>query len=856
MQTLLRDLRYGFRQLMKNPGFTAVAVLSLALGIGANTALFSLVDAVLLKMLPVKKPEELVLFKWMMTQRGMFGLHSGSINRDSATGLRTGTSFSYPAFEHFRAKTTTLSDVFAFAPIQQLNVSVDGQAEIAEGQLVTGGFFTGLGAPLMLGRAITDAEDRTAADPVAVISYRYWQRRFGLDAGVVGRTVNVNNVPFTIIGVTPPQFQGTMQIGDSPDLSIPMALEPRLIRGRSEMHEAWYWWVRVMGRLKSGVSAEEARAELEGVFQQNALEGWNALPANRRPPDYGPRDLPRMQIAPGSQGLNDVRQAYVQPLRVLMIVVVLTLLIACANVANLLLARATVRRQEVAVRLALGAGRWRLVRQLLTESLLLAFAGAALGWMLAWWSKDLLLLWHPWSGGRLSVELKLDGRVLGFTVAVASFTSLLFGLAPALRATRIELTQALKGNAHGSSNSLSLLSKSLVVAQVAVSLALLVGAGLFVRTLRNLQQVDLGFNAENVLLFRVDPRLNGYDDERVALLYQQMVERIEAIPGVRSATISRHPLLSGSSANGPAYAEGREPKTATDSIVYQQRIRWNFFETMEIPLVAGRSLTPQDDERAPKVAVINQTMARRFFGEENPIGKRIGFGRRENSSQIEIVGVVKDAKYTGQREEIPSTAYLPYPQQPLSQMNFEVRTAGDPNLLIGAVRQAVRQADSNLPLFDIKTQKGQADASLAQERLFAGLTGFFGLLALLLGCIGLYGVMAYSVAQRTREIAIRMALGATQKNVLRRVIGQGMLLAGIGIAIGAAVAFALARLIASNADFELTRFLSGFFYGVRTTDPLTFVIVSLLLAIVAFVACCVPAVRATKVDPMAALRNE
>jgi predicted permease len=746
--------------------------------------------------------------------------------------------------------------VFAFAPIEQLNVSVDGQAEIAEGQLVTGGYFTGLGAPLNLGRAISEDDDRATANPVAVISHRYWQRRFGLDPAVVGKTINVNNIPFTIVGVTPPQFHGALQIGDSPDLTIPMALEPRLIQGRSEMHEAWYWWVRVMGRLKPGVSVEAARAELETVFQQNALEGWNALPANRRPPDYGPRDLPRMEVTTGGYGLNEVRQAYVQPLRIMLIVVGLTLLIACANVANLLLARATRRRQEMAVRLALGAGRFRLIRQLLTESVLLAVAGGALGLMLAWWSKDLLRLWHPWGQSQLEVDLKLDWRVLGFTAAVAFCTSILFGLIPALRATKIDLTPALKENSRGSTGALSSLGKSLVVAQVAVSLLLLVGAGLFLRTLRNLQHIDLGFNAENVLLFRADPRLNGYGNERIARLYQQMIESIEAVPGVRSATISRHPLLSGSSANGPAHAEGRAHLTEADRYVYQQRVRWNFFETMEIPLLAGRQLRPQDDERAPKVAIINQTMARRFFGDENPIGKRFGFGRIENSGQIEIVGVVKDAKYTGQREEIPSTAYLPYTQQSLGQMNFEVRTAGDPDQMITSIRTAVRRVDPNLPLFDLKTQSEQAEAALAQELLFAWLTGFFGLLALLLASIGLYGVMAYAVAQRTHELAIRMALGASPANILRRVIGQGMLLAVTGIAIGTAAALALTRLIASNAAFELTRFISDFLYGVRAADPLTFVAVASLLALVALVACWVPARRATKVDPIVALRSE
>ncbi len=863
MQTLLQDLRYGIRHLLKSPGFTAVAVLSLALGIGANTALFSLADEILLKSLPVKNPEELVIFNWMSGEKVMSGSHSGNWNTDRATGLEVGSSLSYPAFKQFRARSRTLSDVFGFASLGDLNVNVGGQANIASGQLVTGNFHAGIGVRMALGRPITDDDDRPGADPVAVISYRYWERLFGLDPAVLGKKINVNNIPCAIVGVTPQQFYAGLQVGASPDLSLPIALEPRInTRDRSDpersrLDQAWNWWVMVMGRMKPGVNAVAAQAELEGVLQQSALEGWNAIPPSNRPPDYGePHDMPRLKVIAGGQGLTYLREAYEQPLRFMLIVVGLTLLVACANIANLLLARATARRQEIAVRLALGAGRLRLVRQLLTESMLLAVAGGALGCLLAWWAKDLLLMWHPYGGNPLDADLRLNWRVFGFTATVAVFTGALFGLAPALRATRVDLNSALKEDARGARGSLSLLGKSLVVAQVAVSLVLLVGAGLFIRTLHNLRSVDLGFNADNLLLFRVEPRAKGYKDDKVTSLCQQIIERIEAVPGARSVTVSEFALLSGAASNGPGYAQGRDPLPRGANNVYRQTVGWDYFETMGITLLAGRPLNRQDDEHAPRVAVINQTMARRFFSDENPLGKRFGLGKIEDSGEFEIVGVVRDAKYARQRQNVPSTAYFPLQQHPLERTTFAVRTDGDPKLMIAAIREAVRQVDKDLPVFAVKTQAEQANQALAKERFFPKLTALFGLLALLLASIGLYGVMSYAVEQRTREIGIRMALGATPENILRRVIGQGMLLATIGVVIGAAAAFALTRLITSNAAYELTRFIYGFLYGVRSTDPTTFVVVALLLTLVALLACYLPARRATKVDPMVALRCE
>jgi predicted permease len=495
------------------------------------------------------------------------------------------------------------------------------------------------------------------------------------------------------------------------------------------------------------------------------------------------------------------------------------------------------------VRLALGASRWRLIRQLLTESVLLAIIGGSVGVIFAYWGKDVLLALRPWGGGELILNLKLDLRVLAFTIGVSAITGLLFGLAPALRATRIDLTPALKDNARSlAGGSGSLLTRSLIVTQVAMSLVLLVGAGLFVSTLRNLQAVDVGFNRENLLLFRVDPRLSGYSGPQIANLYPRITEQIEAVPGVRSATMSRHPLLSGNRRTSSISVQGSAQESS--DVVYVNLVGAGFFETMEMPIFAGRSLYARDDEHAPKVAVINQTMARKYFGEDNPIGKRFGLGGPEEAGKIEVVGIVRDAKYTSLRGDTPPTAYTPYLQETPGQMNFEVRTSGDAAAMISSIRDAVREVDSNLPLFDVKTQRKQAEESLAQERLFATLSGFFGVLALLLACVGLYGVMSYGIARRTNEIGIRMALGATTLGITRMVMRETMSVVVIGVVIGLGAAVASTRLIKSML------------FGLAPTDPLTISVAAVLLIVVGALAGYIPARRAARVDPMIALRYE
>lgn len=854
MKTIFTDIRYGLRGLLNHPGFTAIAVLTLALGVGANTALFSVVDAVLLKRLPVKDPEQLVLLgaSWNDEKFGP-GSYDGSNSHDPATGLVVGTSFPLQTLTRLRQEHEALSDVFAFSPME-VNFNAGGQAEVASAQVVSGNYYSALGVPALIGRTITEADDNAAATPIVVLSHRFWQSRFNGDASVLGKQVNINNVAFTIAGVTPPGFAGASQVGSSQDISFPLAWEPQINGENSNLEGAGVWWLRLMGRLKPGATMAQAEASLAGPFQQSVLEhrALRKTDAGAALSTLDPKDLPKLGVESGSQGEMNSRRGLETPLRLLAGVVGLVLLIACANVANLLLVRASSRKKEIAVRLAVGASRWRLVRQLLTESVLLAAVGGALGVLFAFWIKDGLLLVTDWGGREMSaLNPRLDLRVLGFTLGLSFLTGIIFGILPALRATSLDLTPALKDAGRNSSGiGRSWLSKSLVVVQVSLSVLLLIGAGLLLRTLRNLQHVDPGFNANNLLLFRVEPSMLGYRDEKLADLYLRSFNRLEAVPGVQSVTFSRSPLLSYSSWTSSVYLAGElgangQPR---DSNAKMHAVRENFFSTMEIPLLIGRGLTEQDDERAPRVAIVNQAFAKAHFGNENPIGKRFGF-EPAKPNDIEIVGVARDAKYTSQRDTIQPTVYQSWRQvlRRMSVATFEVRTTGNPTAAIAGIRQAMHEVDSNLPLSNIRTQVQQADEILAMERMFAKLLTLFGLIAQQLAAIGLYGVMAYVVSQRTHEIGIRMALGADRRNVLLMVVRQGMVLTLVGIAIGLAAAYVLTKYLES---------LTSMLFGVEPRDPWTFAVIGVGLGVVALIACLVPARRATKVDPLRALRYE
>ena len=805
----------------RNPGFTAVAALSLALGIGANTAIFSLMDTVLLRTLPVHDPERLVQIQ--------ASFRNEAFKRNQAT-----QSFSLGTYLSFRTRNQVFADTLAFDSLERPDVSVDGRAEYTRGvELVSGNYFSALGVNAIAGRILTLEDDKTpGAHPVAVMSYGYWKRRFGLDPAILGRNISVNDVSFSIIGVAPPGFFG-LSPDRSPDLWVPTMMQARLMPATPYLNSS-RWWLKIMARLKPGVSQQQAQADLNVLFPQ--IEKEMSMNKYQR---FSGRPI---ELVSASRGYSMLRRQFSQPLTILMIVVGLVLLIACANVASLLLARATARRNEIGIRLAVGAGRLRLVRQLVTESMLLAAMGGAQGLMFASWGSRALLNLLPQGPVPMLLDLHPDLRILGFTTALALLTGMLFGLAPALRATRVDLKAGL-GKVGSATRPSLRFGQTLVISQVALSLLLLVSAGLFVRSLQKLKSLDLGINPENLLQVAIDTQ--GYKGARLTSLYGQLLERLNSIPGVRLASGSGLGLISGFKQRTTVSVQGAasdDQETFVDSADVGPR----FFETAGQPLLLGRDFTAADNAGAPKVVVINESMARRYFGNENPIGKRLGYGRR-NNAEFEIVGVAKDARFTSVREQVAPMMYFPAHQRTDRVDALQVRTIGNPTAIAAAVRRQVQGIDKRL-LVDIKTLGAQVDDSLVQERMIGTLAGFFSLLALLLAIVGLYGIMAYSVTRRTSEIGIRMALGAERRDVLWLVLRETMTLVMIGIAIGVPAALAVGRLAG--------HLVSGLLFGLTATDPVTIAIAALLLAGGAAVAGYLPARRASRVDPMLALRYE
>ncbi len=846
IETLISDLRYSLRTLAKNPAFTTVTVLTLALGIGVNTAIFSLINAVMLKSLPVRQPEQLVLFQW--ASRGfpvMVPSLRGSSKPDKY-GQFTSTSFTYAAFEETRTSNKVLSGICAFSDAGRLNLIAGGQPGLAEADLVSGDCFSTLGVQPILGHLLEPADDRPEAPRAAVISYGYWRRRFGGDASVVSKSIVLNDVPFTIVGVSPPEFFG-VQPGRSVDLWLPLHAASQVLPDLEWSRTNW--WLLMIGRLKPGVSQPQALANLQVIFRQSVTAGVKSLPKEA--------EIPHLELESGSKGLDFLRSQFSQPLFILMTVVGLVLLIACANVANLLLERAASRRREIAVRLALGAGRGRLIRQVLTESFTLSAAGGAAGLLLAFWASNLLVVMMSSGRDRIDLHVRPDLYVLVFTAALSILTALLVGLVPALRGTGVNLTPALKAGptaAGGKPRRFAGLrfglAKGLVVAQVAISLVLLVGAGLFVRTLANLENENIGFDRRNLLLFAIDPTQQGYKGERLARFYEELQGRLKAIPGVRSVSQSMHPLLEGEiSVWGLVLDDYVPPPRAgrNDNAidVHVNKVGPDFFATMGIPLLLGRTIQPEDTATSPMIGVANEAFAHKYLEGQSPVGRRAGW-EGEGRSKIEIVGVVKDTRFGQLRRDPPPTFYVPYTQYPdhLGAMHFEVRTAGDPRNWLASIGEVVRGLDKQVPIFDAKTQTEEIDEAVFQERIFAQLTSLFGVLALLLACLGLYGLMSYAVSRKRNEIGIRMALGARRAGILRGVLIEALGLVLLGLVVGLPVALGATRLISSQL------------YGLKPNDALTLALATLLLAAVAVLAGYIPARRATKVDPVVALRYE
>jgi predicted permease len=975
MQRLWQDLRYGLRMLANAPGFTLVAILTLALGIGANTAIFSLIDTVLLRSLPVDKPSQLVLLKW--SARNSPKIHGYMSAGDCVTDLRfgaknpSGCSFSEPMAREI-AQSNTFLGVAAFANSGRLDLTGNGPATVVSGQVVSGDFFGVLGVKSAVGRVIQPSDDSPAATPVAVLNYGYWQSAFGGSREVLGRTIQLNSVPFNIVGVAERRFTGITP-GSDYDVWLPLSDAQRISTDirfwDNRQANVAFWWLTVVGRMRPKTSLAQAQAQASGIFSNEMLHGsipmfeeggmhgpggpagggmvrrqmviGGAPPAGapasaapsgapnqpnikfgptvsparaqapamagakpkmkQMPPPAAqspassaaaphvapsapslkiaqaaplsaespaesstlsqPGDAPAITLLPAQSALVGARREFENPLYVLMLAVGIILLIACANVAGLMLARSAARRKEMAVRLALGAGRVRIIRQLVTESVLLSVLGGVLGIPFAYWGARLIVSFVSSNQTRsLGFATGVDTRILLFTAAVSILTGILFGMAPAFRGARVDLTPALKegfgvsaagGHSRGRWFSAG---NALVVAQVALAIVVLVGAGLLVRTLENLRGIDIGFDAHNVVIFSLDPTLAGYKDNQVDSFYRDLQGRLSETPGVRSASYSMMPLLSGGLMITSFHWPGTPPDRESEANILQ--VGPDFFQTMGIPFLQGRDFNSSDyvlaaansggsPTSAPTPVVVNQAFVDKYVGKESALGKQFGESAASEegpaSSGYEIIGVVRDAKYNSLRQDVSPTMYSPQTGRGAS---FELRTAADPQALLPSIRKTVASLNPNLPLFNVTTESEQVDRLLFQERLIARVSGFFGLLALVLACIGLYGLLSYEVARRTREIGIRMALGAQGGDVLRLVVKQGLALALVGVALGIAAALGV------------TRYLASMLYGVRASDPLTIFVVAMLLALVAFAACYIPASRATRVDPLVALRYE
>ncbi len=839
LSELGQDVRYGFRTMTANKAFSALAVLLLALGIGANTAIFSFLDSILLRSLPVNHPERLVILSFWTKENEVHGMNT---HDDSFLPAKTGygdSVFSYPAFAMFQSNNRIFSDVFGYQGAGDLHFAAGNRAEIARTEYVTGNYFQALGVPPAAGRLIMSDDDRAGAGPVAVISYALSHRRFGSAENATGKSVLINQHPFTVIGVVPPHFSG-VDPAIAPDVYIPLH-SIRTLEGEGAAQfftDPNTEWIVTMARLRPGVSREQAQAVLAPQLAQ-----WMRTVNTAR----NRADLPRLSVRDGGAGLNGLRYQYSRPLVILLALVGLILVLACANIANLLLARATARRREIALRLGIGASRSRLVRQLLTESVLLASAGGVMGILFAVWGIHFLTALIANGQENFTLHADLNWHVLAATAGLAIATGLLFGLAPALQATSVDLLPALKesriGGGAARGNGIWSISRGLLVLQMALSLVILVAAGLFVRTLNNLESFQLGFNREKVLTFRLNATQAGHRDAKVFDFYGELRNRFAGIPGVRGASFSDLRLVGGRMFTEVSVG-GDEPR---GSLVVS--VGPDFLSTMQIPLLLGREMEQLDMTHSHLAAMVNQEFVKRRMGGQNPLGQFVSFGSAScTKCSAEIVGVSGNAMVGRDvTDEFRPVVYVPYTMDVwggLRDMYFELRTAGNPMALAGTVRELVRNADPRLPVSDMQTQRAVIDGTMNREVIFARLCSGFAVLALLIACVGLYGSMSYNVARRTGEIGIRMALGAPRRTVIWVVLGEVLLLTGVSLVIGIPAALMGSKLVKS------------FLYQTEPHDPLTMAVAAASLLVAAILAGYLPARSAAKIDPMSALRHE
>jgi predicted permease len=842
LDTIAQDVKYSFRLLRRSPGFAAVAILALGIGIGAAAAVFNLVDAVLLRKLPVANPDELVILRWRTSGRMPMVSLTGNFSSDEHGQFST--SFSLPTFETLRAARPAGARVVGFAGYMTFNVAIDGPAESGTAQAVSGNYFDVLGVQPAAGRLLTESDDRPEAPAVAVISERFWRSRLGGDPAVVGRGITLNGVPVTVVGVMARGFASTLQVGEAPSITVPLALRATLDRSPG-LRTADHWWVLMMARLPRGASQDDARRSLESVLRQSVADGHPQLTA---------ADLPSLDLLPGARGQLESRDNMRDPLRIMALIVVIVLLVACAIVANLLIARGQVRVRELTVRVAIGAPRARVVRQLITEGLLLALLASALGLLVARWIAAALT---PALDGSNDFILALgaDWRMLGFMAAIATLSTALFAVLPALRSTAIDLARGLQEQprTQTAARKRRRLSQALVVVQVALSILLLTVAALLVRSVLNLRATPTGFDPRNILTFQVDPTRNGYQPERVRTIYSDALERLSALPGVRSASLMSNPLIGAGGAStiaAPPEAPALELGSPEARAFFQNHrtflltVNGDFFRTMSIPIVRGRTFSSVDGPNVPTVAIVNEALAQQLFGTTDAIGRRFKTDLRKEAQIYEVIGVCANTRIATVRRGPQPIAYFNYRQRTVPAAAFAVKTVGDPLAIADAAREAIRQVDPNLPVNGLRTQEMQIERSLRSEQLLARLAVVLGLTTLLLSGVGLFGLLAYDVARRGPEIGLRMALGAGGNAVRWMVIRQSLILTAFGLAVGIPSALAC------------TRVLQRLLFGLTPTDPSSILVASALMGAAGVAAAYLPALRASRVDPMTALRTE